>query len=175
MQIIKNNIEFKINKKMIQKLKTKVEGLTLFICPTMIDKRQFETNIKNEYLCAHLHQNIEVLTKHFNYIGKEVYLYSNNKSVTTIEDFKLKESEDLNHSLFNPIDEKAFIYTKEDFVNFQNWYINYQIEHFAKELINSSPYQISTNQFSNLCFQWIVESKQELIRFFKEIINLKIN
>ncbi len=155
---------------MIQKLKNKLESLHLYISPTTTNKNKFETNIKNEFMCEYLHHNIEMLEKHFNYIGKEVYQYSKNKSVTTIEDFKIKESEDLTHSLLNPIDKKPFIYTTENFNDFQKWYIEYQIEHFSKELVNRSPYQNSTNPFSNLEFQWIVESKQSLIAFYKDIL-----
>ncbi len=156
---------------MIQELKNKLESLHLYISPTTTNKNQFETNVKNEFMCEHLHHNIEMLEKHFYYIGKEVYQYSKNKSVTTIEDFKSKENEDLAHSLLNPIDKKPFTYTEEQFNEFQKWYIEYQIEYFSKELVNRSPYQNSTNPFSNLEFQWIVESKQKLIEFFKELVN----
>lgn len=156
---------------MIQKLKNKLESLNLYISPTTTNKNQFETNIKNGFMCEHLHHNIEMLEKHFNYIGKEVHQYSKNKSVTTIEDYRLKESEDLTHSLLNPIDKKSFVYTLENFSEFQKWYVEHQIEHFSKELVNRSPYQKSTNPFSNLEFQWVVESKQKLVEFFKEVLN----
>ena len=121
-------------------------------------------------MCEHLRRNIEMLEKHFNYIGKEVYQYSKNKSVTMIDDFKSKENEELTHSLLNQIDKKPFIYTVEQFNEFQKWYIQHQIEYFSKELLSRSPYQNSTNPFSNLEFQWIIESKLKLIEFFNEII-----
>jgi hypothetical protein len=156
---------------MIQKLKNKLESLYLFISPTTTSKSQFEKNIKNEFICEHLHHNIEMLEKHFNYIGKEVYQYSKNKSVTTIEDFKLKESEDLSHSLLNPIDKKPFVYTIEQFNDFEKWYVKYQIEFLSKGLVDRSPYLNSTNPFSNLEFQWIIESKQKLIEFYNEMLN----
>lgn len=156
---------------MIQKLKNKLESLHFYISPTTTNKSQFETNIKNEFMCKQLRYNIEMLEKHFNYIGKEVHQYSKNKSVTTIEEFKLKESEELTHSLLNPIDKKPYIYTEEDFINFQNWYIKHQVECFSKELINRSPYQNYTNPLSNLEFQWIFESKQNLVEFFNKILD----
>ena len=168
---LRSIIKLKNINKMIQKLKTKLESLNLYISPTTDNKNQFETNIKNGFMCEHLYHNIEMLEKHFNYIGKEVHQYSKNKSVTTIEDFKLKESEELTYSLLNPIEKKSFLYKAGDFSDFQNWYIRHQIEHFSKELINRSPYQNSTNPFSNLEFQWIVESKQKLVEFFNELLD----
>ena len=94
---------------MIQKLKNKLESLHLYISPTITNKNQFETNVKNEFMCEHLRRNIEMLEKHFNYIGKEVYQYSKNKSVTMIDDFKSKENEELTHSLFFILKETAEI------------------------------------------------------------------
>lgn len=40
--------------KILKALKTKVESLNLFIHPTTTSKKQFETNIKHEYLSEHL-------------------------------------------------------------------------------------------------------------------------
>ena len=156
---------------MIQKLKTKLESLNLYISPTTDNKNQFEANIKNGFMCEHLHQNISTLERHFGYIGESVYKYQNNISVITFSEHKAKENEDIGYSLLNPIEKTPFLYSIDDFEIFQNAYIRYQIEYFSKELINRSPYQNSTNPFSNLEFQWIVESKQKLVKFFKEILD----
>lgn len=155
---------------MLQKIKKYASGLSLLISPTTTDKNQFEHNIRNSFMLDNLLKMVETIERHFGYIGKEVNGYINNPSVITKEEYEWNCKKDSTFGVFNKINPECFIYSNEDFLAFQMYYIQYQIDYFSKDLIDKSVYQNSTNPFSNLEFQWIVESKQQLIKFYKQIL-----
>jgi len=157
---------------MLDVFKNKIEVLKSKIAPTITDSHQFEINVKNTFISKRLINGLEILDTHFNYIGKDVYRYIKTNTVITKEDLELILKTNPEHELFNPIDKKSILYTKEDYNNFVNWYINFQRTNLIDELIKRSVYYNSTNRFSNLEFQFQIECKQELIKFYDECLDL---
>lgn len=147
---------------MKQKIQERIEFFSLFIKPTTTDKMQFETNCRNVFMTHQLSKRIDTIDKHFLCIGKEVYRFKNDMTVVLKEDYK--------PDVFNKIYEESVIYDVESFELFQKKYIQYQIEYLTNDLVTRSITSNSTNKFSNLEFEWILECKQELIKFFNELL-----
>ncbi len=150
---------------MIQQLKNKITQLRLDTKATESNRSQFETNIKNKFISKILNRNLDMIEKHFDYIGKEVHAYKKSFSVTTIGEYDKEEYKEL-----NPILPIPFIYSREDFESFKDAYTQYQIARLSNELTTYNLYSNSTDPFANLEHQWTTESKQVLIEFYKDLL-----
>ncbi len=104
------------------------------------------------------------------HIGLRVFRIKNNKfSVLTREEYNQRMTDDSVFAMQNPIDDDSFLYTKEDYNNFCELYLQFQIDRLINDLVKNSHYSNSTHALSNLQHQWITECKQNLIEFFSEI------
>lgn len=147
-------------------LQEKILFYESFVKPTIADKYQFETNVRNTYMINYLAERLDFINGQKNYIDKTVFKLKRSFSVITISDYK--SSPEFDHH-FNAIEGDPFIFTQEHYNIFCQKYIEYQVKRFTEDLIKNKHYNNSTNPLSNLESQWITESKQNLIEFFSEI------
>lgn len=148
-------------------IQDRINVLDAFIKPTIDNKNQFETNLRNSYTNCLLTEKLDFILKNKNYIGMEVFKFKKNIAVTTMEDYN--SNSDKIYVLLNPIEENGFVYSQEDYELFVSKYIAYQIESLTNDLIKNKHYSYSTNPLYNLEAQWITECKQNLIEFLSEI------
>ena len=152
------------------KIEKAIESHFLRISPTTTDKRQFETNVRCDYICEQLTARLKFLEYHESCIGKDVYKYKSGINVIANEDIDETNKKDARHFIFNPIMGNAFKYTKKHFDELQLEYIKYQMQRIEEGFVTQSLFANSTNPFSNLENEWIIESKQYLHKFFSELV-----
>ena len=133
------------------------------IIPHFCDKRQYEVNYKNKYLSDILDKNIEFLQKHTLMIGKEVYPYINSYS------FDLSPSDDV----LNPTETIQITFTQEKYDQLYTDYIAFQIENYTDYLIHIKM-STGSNALLNIEFGWSIDCIQELIKFYKTLLNKRI-
>jgi nicotinic acid mononucleotide adenylyltransferase len=149
-------------------LRIKLEEFDGNVIPTTKSKAQFERNVKCGFQAEHVSARIKMMERQIDYIGREVFKYKKNSSVTTIEEY------DISTSKLNPLEDYSFTYSDEHFLEFQKWYIPFQIERLTETLLTKRIHFGSTDPFENLEYQWILESTQELITIYKDALS-KIN
>lgn len=132
---------------------------------TTDNKSQFKQNVINTFKVNEIKRMIDLLDKHTDFIGKEVYKYKKSFSVTTLDEYN--NNDDISYKTFNPIEETPFLYTLADYKKFEKDYINFRIERYQTELIERMPYESSTDTLSNLVYLWHIEAKQEILTFLK--------
>lgn len=142
----------------LKKIKSEVEKLKSKIVPTTTNLRQFEINRRSDCKLQSLIRNVEWIENHYNLIGEIVYNYDG--------DFNYYDTE---------LEYKSNGYTKlvltlDLYEQFQVKYLNYQIERRIENLIYGSITNNSTCKLTNLDFEWELECTQELIKFYKEIL-----
>lgn len=130
--------------------------------------RNLEEIYKNNSLVKDLNARAEYLHKWMFNIGKEVYLSREGWNYTLVKDFS--ELDHLNKGAFN--NNYSTIFTKEMFDKLCTDYITYQVERLTKQLIEREITSNSTSKINNLVFEWNLECKQELIKMFKNLLEL---
>lgn len=147
---------------MIEKIKHKIEKLEADIKPTIDNNRQFELNSKNKFLARHLTQSIAILEQAEAYIGKQVFKYKNGFSYS---EFKSTDTDFLNQT-----EDVAVEFTQELFQQFKLDAVTYWIQYYSEDLTQHCIVSNSSSKLSNLRFEWELEMKQELIKFYKVLI-----
>lgn len=117
-----------------------------------------------------MYKRISFIEEQYSLINKEVHRHIKNLTVISVEKYKEIILNDDFYLKLNPIHEISFIYTEEYFNEFLKYYINYQISYLTDELVTKQIFINSTNPFTNLENQWLIECKQKLIEFYKELL-----
>jgi hypothetical protein len=146
--------------KTIELIQKKIEALSLNIKHVTVEKNQFLKNLRYDYTMRILMLNRENLLKHKNLIGKEVF--------KTINSFNYSDVP--NTSFMNTTTEEPIILTEELFMEFCEHFLAFLINRFTEELLEHSITSNSTDKLSNLEFEIILEEKQWLIKFYKELL-----
>lgn len=144
---------------MLEQIKLKIQGLELLIEPTLDNRIIFERNCRNGFMANILRKNIDTLERYKSFIGKEIFKYKR-----SIGHSETKISEYMNQT-----EDEATLFTEEAFEEFKTKIINYWIKYYSDDLLTREISQSSTNKLSNLQFEWQVEMKQELIKFYNNI------
>lgn len=144
---------------MLDKIKFKIEALEKFIEPTIDSRTHFERNCRNRFMSNTLRKNVETLERYKGFIGKEIYKFKRG----------IGHSETPNPDVLNPTEDKPKLFTEEAFEEFKTKMVNYWIKYYSDDLLTREISQSSTSKLSNLIFEWQVEMKQELIKFYNEI------
>ena len=131
--------------------------------PHLCDKRQYEVNYKNKYLSEILDKNIEFLQKHKGMIGKEVYQQKKFNA------FALTPSDDV----FNPTEDFSRKLTQEMYKQLYDDYIAFQIENYTDYLIHIKMTP-GSNALLNIEFGWTIDCIQQMIKFYKTLLNKRI-
>lgn len=151
----------KIMEKIQLKIESKIKSLQFFVKEHLCDKNQFETNYKNIYFINQLQWSIDFLYMVEGYIGQQVFKFEKGFNVSLVE----------NPDIFNKTHNKSFLFTEEDFEKLKISFLNHWIEHFSENLIKRSLAQYSTSPISNLEYAWKLEIEQNLIQYFKDLLN----
>lgn len=130
--------------------------------------RNLEEVYKNNKLAEDLKARAEYLHKWMHNIGKDVYI--SNKSFNYALVDKFSEMDFLNQKYFDTT--KSIEFTKEVFDRLCFDYMTYQVERLTEQLIEREITSNSTSKITNLVFEWDLECKQELIKMFKELLEL---
>ena len=131
------------------------------IIPHLCDRRQYEVNYKNKYLSDILDKNIEFLQKHREMIGKEVYQHKKSNA------FELTPSVDV----FNPTEDFTTVLTPEMYDLLFTDYIKLQICHYTDYLVSQKITTTGSNVLLNIEFAWSIDCIQQLIKFYKTLLN----
>jgi len=130
---------------------------------------QLESVYKNNYLTQELKERASYLHKWMHNIGKEVYHSNRNFNYALVDNFEVdvdlfnKKYYDISFSL---------VFTREMFDELCVKYCEYQVKRLIEDLTERSITSNSTCKMSNLVFEWNLECKQELIKIFKNLIDV---
>lgn len=144
----------------LENVRQRVEHFKSFVKPTVDDKRQFERNLRYGYAIDTLNHLDRNISKHMCFVGKEVYKFS--------EGFNYSESP--SNDRLNPTDSEPTLFTEELFKEFEINYLNFLINRFTEELIERQITSNSTCKLTNFEFEIRLEEKQNLIKYFKELL-----
>lgn len=139
----------------IENISLYIEKLEKEILLTTTSITQFEINCKNENMLEYLKANLFVLNKFNDLIGMNVYGFENTKLYSDVYkegSVKLILTEDL--------------YNKFIFDYFENL-----ITILSESLVKNSLFRESSNSLYNICFQWQILCKQEIIKYYRKLIN----
>lgn len=148
----------------LQNVRTRIEHFKSFIKPTTDDKSQFTRNLRYGYAIYVLTNMDKNLSKHMCFIGKKVWKLSKSFNYSDIP----------NPDFANPTEPEQVEFTEELFKEFEKCYLNFLINRFTEELVERQITSNSTCKLTNFEFEIRLEEKQELIKYFKELLdNLK--
>lgn len=129
---------------------------------------QIERIYKNKSLAENLKDRAKYLHEWMHNIGKEVYLSREKWNYALVE--KFSEMDSLNRNGFD--NSFSTVFTQEMFDKLCVDYCNYQVKRLTEQLIEREITSNSTSKINNLVFEWDLECKQELIKMFKELLEL---
>lgn len=75
------------------------------------------------------------------------------------------------NKIWNKLEEDETTMTHEMYLDYEKWHVNYLIGYISEELLERQITMYSTCQISNIVFQWILQEKQSLIKYLKDITN----
>lgn len=145
----------------LENVRQNVEHFKSFIKPTTDEKRQFERNLRYGFAIDTLNHLDRNLSKHMYFIDKKVYKLT--------KSFNYSETPNPDH--FNPTNPEEIIFTEELFKEFEKNYLNFLVNRFTEELIEKQITSNSTCKLSNFEFEVRLEEKQNLIKYFKELLH----
>jgi len=135
---------------------------------TTTNKSQFEKNNRAEYVINFIESICETMDEQYSLIGKNVVKFKKSTKYTTIEMYN--KDKNLN-KIWNKLEEDETTMTHEMYLEYEQWHVNYLIGYISEELLERQITMHSTCQITNIVFQWILEEKQSLIKYLKDIIN----
>lgn len=138
------------------------------ITPTICNKRHFETNYKSSYIVEYLKGRNEMIKKHESYIGSKVFKLAKSFRYILLNEYVV--SYDSFEKKMNPLENEEVIFTEHLYEEFCKEYIQYQIERITKSFVQESITSNSTCKLTNIMFEWELECKQELLKFFNNIL-----
>ena len=152
-------------KNITQEFKKYSEELKSQIKPTETKSNQFRKNVINDFKNIYIEGHYKLLKQHDDFLGKSVYrkLKGFNYSLVMV-------NEELNRTELIPV---LFNSTLNNF--FKADLISFVVEKLTDELLNESLVYRSTNSFENLVFEWKIEAKQKLIKFYKKQLKYLTN
>lgn len=133
---------------------------------TLINGRQYQKNVERTFETDILEKNIKMLQTSKAWIGHPVY----KRIKETREKYQFYRAEPSVKGDFNPTEQEPTIFTEELFATFVNDYLNYQIDYLLDDFLIRSITCNSTDKLTNLEFEWVLESKQELINLYKQLL-----
>lgn len=144
----------------LENVRQRVEHFKSFIHNTTDNKRQFERNLRYGFDIETLNHLDRNLSKHMCFIGKKVWKLEKSFNYSDVQ----------NPDQFNPTNPQQVEFTEELFVNFQKDYLSFLINRFTEELIERQIISNSTCKLTNFEFEVRLEEKQNLIKYFKELL-----
>lgn len=148
----------------LENVRQRVEHFKAFIKPTTDDKGQFTRNLRYGYAIDTLNHLDRNLSKHMCFIGKKVWKLTKSFNYSDVP----------NPDFANPTDSEQVEFTEELFEEFEKCYLNFLINRFTEGLVERQITSNSTCKLTNFEFEIKLEEKQELIKYFKELLdNLK--
>jgi hypothetical protein len=135
---------------------------------TTTNKSQFEKNNRAEYVIRFIQSICETMDEQYSLIGKQVVKFKKSTKYTTIEMYN--NHKDVN-KIWNKFEEDETTMTHEMYLDYEKWHVNYLIGYISEDLLERQITMHSTCQVSNIVFQWILEEKQLLIKYLKDISN----
>ncbi len=138
-----------------------IELLSKFIKPTICNSRKYETNVRSTYKIEMIRDTMDYILKWESNVGKEVF-----KSLNGDTYYEQSNPDSLNKTETTPT-----LFTKKLFENTIKHIIEWKIEYYSDDLTNRSITSNSTHKLSNIEFEWMLECKQENIKFHKELLN----
>lgn len=162
----------KNNQNVIYYLSIMVDNLKTGVQLTTTNKQQFEKNCRNSTKLYYFEKNLEMVKKHFGFIGKEVRKYTKSFSYVTYEEWSNMHQHDL---ILNPIEKEPVLFTVDHFNGFVEKYMEHSIKYHTKRLISGQIVYNSTDPFSNLENSWKLECYQQLITEYENILSIHKN
>jgi len=144
----------------LENVRARVEHFKSFVKPTIDDKNQFERNLRYSFAIDTLNYLDRNLSKHMCFIGKKVWKLEKSFNYSDIQ----------NPDHFNPTNPEQIEFTEELFALFEKDYLNFLINRFTEELVERQITSNSTCKLSNFTFEVRLEEKQNLIKYFKELL-----
>lgn len=145
-------------------IKQHIEMLSGKIFPTATDGKQFERNVRSYAELQLLEYALGRINTHYNFIGRKVFKFENDfnyiLSDGTIMEFKLKK---INYS-------DEILFTDDMFNKYCFDLLNHHIEYYSYDLLERDIAKNSTYMLGNLIYTWEIEAKQNIIKFYKELI-----
>lgn len=132
---------------------------------TLTDVRQFERNCRATYSLTYLSALQTNLMKYTCFIGQQVYKYKDTFNYCLVDGAV--------ENGLNKLDKTEIEFTEQLFNQFCFDYISFLVDRLTTELLEGQVYFRSTSKLDNLIQEWQLEEKQELIKFFKELLNHK--
>lgn len=146
--------------KYINTLENEINDLKSRIVLHKYDDNAFINNYKIDTKLGSLETTLNLLNKHYNFIGETVYKYVNNIIFTNDKN---------NCNILNKLHDETYYMDENLFFDFQYNLIKIRIEYIVKELTELRLNTYSTNPFSNLKKNFENEAKQELIEYYREL------
>lgn len=144
----------------LENVRHRVEHFKSFVKPTTDDKSQFTRNIRYGYAIYVLNNMDKNISKHMCFIGKKVWKLTRSFNYSDVP----------NPDFANPTDSEPTLFTEELFKEFEVNYLNFLINRFTEELIERQITSNSTCKLTNFEFEIRLEEKQDLIKYFKELL-----
>jgi hypothetical protein len=144
----------------LESVRQRVEHFKSFIQTTTDNKRQFERNLRYGFDIDTLNHLDRNLSKHMCFVGKKVWKLTKSFNYSDVP----------NPDHFNPTNPEQVEFTEELFINFQKDYLNFLINRFTEELTERQIISNSTCKLTNFEFEVRLEEKQNLIKYFKELL-----
>lgn len=149
--------------KIILDITKDIEFSKSIIKDTCIDTTQFTINVKQTYRLQFLESTLDMILQHKSYIGTNVYKFLNNIRYTSIDDISKIDN-------WNKVDTVATLFNDILFNNFVKELIELRIKYFIDELTLKDLTYNSTNKLKNIVYEFEVEEKQELLKYFKSLL-----
>lgn len=150
--------------KIISILELDIECSNNNIKETFSDTVQIRRNIINEHRLRFTKSSLDLIKQHKKYIGTNVYKFLNNIRYTSIDDISQIDN-------WNKVDTVATLFDDILFNTFVKELIESRIIFFITELTENTNTQNSSNKLDNIFFEFKLEENQQLLKFFKSLLN----
>ncbi len=147
--------------KITDQLTYSINRIKLEVGATLINGAQFERNCRNTFKVDIYEKNLEYINRWHSNIGKQVF--------KTVNTFTYNERCNV-ADVLNQTGLKSVLFTEELFHELLKNIVEYWIKYYSEDLLTRSITSNSSNKIVNLMFEWQLESKQELIKFYKELL-----
>ncbi len=119
-------------------------------------------NVKNSIKVSYLSEDIKLIQKHEEYIDSYVFKIKNNPCY----------SETIISNILKKTENNSILFDYGYFFTFLKDLVLFRIKYHMELLINNSPIFSSTSEISNLIYIWKFEQSQEIIKFYKSVLEL---
>lgn len=144
-------------------IKSQIQILKDRIAPTTTDGKQFERNVIYSEELRMFEKTLDTLNKHYSYIGKKVFKFEKGIGYVISDGCVIEYN--------NPIIKEEILFTDDLYNKYCINLVKYQIEYYSNSLLEGDLVRNSTSPIKNLEFTWELQAKQNVIKFFKDLLN----